>query len=52
MVYSSYTQGIAVANSVHAPQFDMRMADHYLALAKSVPNPDGSDTLVENPYMQ
>jgi len=44
--------GIAVANSVNAPQFDMRMADLYLALAKSVPNPDGSDTLVENPYTQ
>lgn len=44
--------GIAVANSVEAQQFDMTMKDLYLALAKMVPNPDGSETLVENPYTQ
>jgi len=44
--------GIAVANSVDAQQLDMSMQDLYLALAKSVPNPDGSETLVENPYKQ
>ncbi len=42
--------GIAVANSLEAPQFNMTTQDLYKALAKSVPNPDGSDSLVENPY--
>ncbi|MFK7892543.1 MAG: substrate-binding domain-containing protein [Granulosicoccus sp.] len=44
--------GIAVANSVEAQQLNMTLTDLYLALAKSVPNPDGSETLVENPYQQ
>lgn len=44
--------GIAVANSVNAEQFNMGLKDLYLALAKEVPNPDGSETLVENPYQQ
>lgn len=44
--------GIAVANSVTATQLDMGTKDLYLALAKMVPNPDGSDSLVENPYTQ
>lgn len=44
--------GIAVANSINAVQFDMGTKELYLALAKSVPNPDGSDTVVENPYKQ
>ncbi len=43
--------GIAVANSVEAEQMDLTLADLFMALAKEVPNPDGSDTLVENPYM-
>ncbi len=42
--------GIAVANSVDAKQFEMTLQDLYLALAAEVPNPDGSDSLVENPY--
>jgi len=42
--------GIAVANSVDATQLDMGTKELYLALAKMVPDPDGSDTLVENPY--
>lgn len=44
--------GIAVANSVNAQQMDMGTKDLYLALAKMVPAPDGSETLVENPYQQ
>jgi len=44
--------GIAVANSVNAEQLDMTSKDLYLALAKMVPNPDGSESLVENPYTQ
>ncbi len=42
--------GIAVANSIESEQYDMSTKDLFLALAKQVPNPDGSDTLVENPY--
>jgi len=42
--------GIAVANSVNAEQLDMSLADIFMALAKEVPNPDGSDSLVPNPY--
>ncbi len=42
--------GIAIANSVEAEQFDMSLQDVFMALAKDVPNPDGSDTLVPNPY--
>ena len=44
--------GIAVANSVNAEQLDMSTKDIYLALGKMVPNPDGSEELVENPYTQ
>ncbi len=42
--------GIAIANSVEAEQFEMSTQDLFLALAAEVPNPDGSATLVENPY--
>jgi phosphate transport system substrate-binding protein len=42
--------GIAVANSVKAQQLKLTRKDLYLALAKQVPNPDGSETLVDNPY--
>jgi phosphate transport system substrate-binding protein len=42
--------GIAVANSKKAPRFSLTRKDLYLALAKNVPNPDGSHTLVSNPY--
>jgi len=42
--------GIAVANSKKAPQLKLSRKDLFLALAQKVPNPDGSNTLVENPY--
>jgi len=42
--------GIAVANSVKADQFEMGTKELYLALAKSVPNPDNEEELIENPY--
>ena len=42
--------GIAVANSKKARQLKLTRKDLYLALAKQVPNPDGSETLVDNPY--
>ena len=42
--------GIAVANSKKARRMELSRKDIYLALAKDVPNPDGSETLVANPY--
>lgn len=42
--------GIAIANSNKAELFKLTRKDLFLALAKQVPSPDGSETLVENPY--
>jgi len=42
--------GIAIANSNEAAQFKLTRKDLFLALAKQVPNPDGSESLVDNPY--
>lgn len=42
--------GIAIANSKQAAQLELTSKDIFLALAKNVPNPDGSESLVENPY--
>ena len=42
--------GIAIANARQAPLFKLTRKDLYLALAKQVPSPDGSKTLVDNPY--
>ncbi len=42
--------GIAVANSKKAKRFKLSRKDIFMALAKDVPNPDGSETLVANPY--
>jgi len=42
--------GIVLANSVSAEVFDVTRRDIFLALAKDVPNPDGSEELVPNPY--
>jgi phosphate transport system substrate-binding protein len=42
--------GIVVANSRKAKVMKLSRKDLFLALAKDVPNPDGSETLVANPY--
>lgn len=42
--------GIVVANSKTASLFQLTRKDIFLALAKEVPNPDGSNTLIPNPY--
>lgn len=42
--------GIVIANSVKGEQIDLSLRDIFLALAKDVPNPDGSEELVVNPY--
>ncbi len=42
--------GIALANAVSSDQVEITLKDLYLALAKKIPNPDGSETFIENPY--
>jgi phosphate transport system substrate-binding protein len=42
--------GIILANSVRGPRFDLTRRDIFLALAKNVPDPKGSETLIPNPY--
>lgn len=42
--------GIVLANSNKASKLELTRKDLFLALAAKVPNPDGSETLVENPY--
>ena len=42
--------GIVIANSKSTSQLQLSLRDIFLALAKDVPNPDGSQTLVANPY--
>lgn len=42
--------GIVLANSNKAAKLELSRKDIFLALAKDVPNPDGSETLVPNPY--
>ena len=42
--------GIAIANSKQSEQFKLTRKDLFLALALKVPNPDGSESLVDNPY--
>ncbi len=42
--------GIVIANSKDAEKMDLSLEQIFLALAKEVPNPDGGDELVANPY--
>ena len=42
--------GIVLAAPKAAPPMAVSVRDIYLALAKEVPNPDGSETLVPTPY--
>ena len=42
--------GIAIANSKKAEQLKLSRKDIFLALAAKVPNTDGSETLIDNPY--
>ncbi len=44
--------GITIANSKESEQFKLTRKDLFLALALQVPNPDGSKTLVDNPYQK
>ena len=42
--------GIVMAESKAAPGLSLTLTDIYLALAKEVPNPNGTEVLVANPY--
>lgn len=42
--------GIVLANSSDAKKLALTRKDIFLALAKKVPKPDGSATLIDNPY--
>jgi len=42
--------GIALANSKKSQVFSVSLKDIYLALARDVPDPSGSEKLVANPY--
>ncbi|MFW2404182.1 MAG: substrate-binding domain-containing protein [Gammaproteobacteria bacterium] len=42
--------GIVLANAASADVYEISRQDIFLALAKDVPNPDGSENLVANPY--
>jgi phosphate transport system substrate-binding protein len=42
--------GIVLANAKAAPQYEVTLRDIYLALAKNVPDPAGTQKLVANPY--
>ena len=42
--------GIVIANSKQAPSVNFSLRDIYLALAREVPDPEGSKTMVKNPY--
>lgn len=44
--------GIVIANSNNAEKLDLTLEQVFLALAKEVPNPNGSDELVPNPYQK
>ncbi len=42
--------GIVIANSIESEPYSLTRREVFLALAKDVPSPDGSETLVPNPY--
>jgi phosphate transport system substrate-binding protein len=42
--------GIVIANTTDSKRVSLSLRDLYLALGKNIPNPDGSETLVDNPY--
>jgi phosphate transport system substrate-binding protein len=44
------SDGIVVANSAQAEKMDISLHQLFLALAKDVPNPQGGENLVPNPY--
>lgn len=46
------SDGIVIAQSKDADKWDLSLKQVYLALAKDVPDPQGGEKLVPNPYMK
>ena len=44
--------GIVMANSIDAEVYELTRRDIFLALAREVPDPDGGETLIANPYQK
>jgi phosphate transport system substrate-binding protein len=44
--------GIVIANAKASPHIDLTLRQVYLALAKNVPDPEGAEMLVPNPYQR
>ncbi|HDZ36925.1 MAG TPA: phosphate ABC transporter substrate-binding protein [Marinobacter sp.] len=44
--------GIVIANSKESGRMDLTLKELFLALAKDVPDPDGGEKLVPNPYQK
>lgn len=44
--------GIAIANAIESDQMNISLRELYLALAKKIPNPDGSSTFIDNPHQK
>ncbi len=42
--------GIVMANALEGPDFNLSNKDIFLALAKTVPNPENPEELIDNPY--
>lgn len=42
--------GIVLANAIDADQMSLTRKEIFLALAREVPNPNGDESLIENPY--
>ncbi|MBT8449873.1 MAG: PstS family phosphate ABC transporter substrate-binding protein [Gammaproteobacteria bacterium] len=42
--------GIVISNAIGSQNIEISLQEIFLALAQKIPNPDGSETLVENPY--
>ncbi|MGK0248021.1 MAG: phosphate transport system substrate-binding protein [Oleispira sp.] len=42
--------GIVLANTKETKQMSLSLRELFLALGKNIPNPDGTETLVDNPY--
>ncbi len=43
--------GIVLANSTSAQRMSLSRRDVFLAIAKKIPNPDGSESLIQNPHI-
>jgi phosphate transport system substrate-binding protein len=44
--------GIVLANAISAPRAELTRKDIYLALARQIPDPKGTQTLIANPYQK